>query len=255
MNFKTEMLNFFIETLKDNSKALALWEAGSAANNTSDEFSDIDLLILTDSSNEKLFEEIEAKLTNKFKIIHKYVEVKPLQEGQFHRIYFFEGSPKHFFLDLGILSKNAENCLNEILQKERHGTPIVHFDKTGLIKAKSVDTESLNVKQKQRLEELEASFPVYFTTVMKELDREHPIDSFHFYYAGMLRPLVEVLGMLHRSSRYDFGLRYLHKDFPSELQETIKSFLYPIDEKSLKESAIKTEKLFRETLIQLKAKL
>lgn len=252
MSFRIELINHLVETLIQDSKVLALWQAGSAANNSTDEYSDIDLLILADGFSEKLFEEVEDILNKKFRIIHRYVEEKPWQEGQYQRIYFFEGAPKHFFLDLGILSKNAKNSLNELMQKERHGSPVIYFDKLGLIKAKPLEKETLLIKQKKRIEEIEAFFPVYFKTVMKEIERGHAIDAFSFYFGGLLKPLVELLGLLYRPERFDFGFRYLHKDFPKELQDTIQSLLYVNDVNSLKGNALKTEKLFRETITKLK---
>lgn len=90
------------------------------------------------------------------------------------------------------------------------------------------------------------------TNVLKELDREHSIDAFAFYFSGLVRPLVEVMGMLHRPFRFDFGLRYLHRTFPMKDQDTIKRFLYVRDMDELRKNVDEIGMLFKETALQVR---
>ena len=114
---------------------------------------------------------------------------------------------------------------------------------------------SLKIKQRKRLEEIEAAFPVYQTEVLKELDRGHAIDTFAFYFGGIVRPLVELMGMIHRPFRYDFGLRYIHKTFPEAEQKAIENLLYVKAMNDLKERMIEVDRLFQEARLQVRKML
>ncbi len=245
-SFKENVLAALIEDLKKRNDVLAIWEAGSAANGSSDQYSDIDLGVLTDGSSQVIHQEVESTLDRISSIQHRYIEPGNFWPGYYQRVYFLEGAPKHFFVDVGVLLHEAKTTLAEFLQIERHGNLVVHFDKLGVIKPTSTDLGSLRAKQKKRLEEIEAVYPVYRTEVLKELDRGHSIDAFAFYFGGMLKPLVELLGILHRPFRFDFGMRYLHKTFPQDCQENIEKLLYVPNADELAKRVPLADSLFKD---------
>ena len=73
------------------------------------------------------------------------------------------------------------------------------------------------------------AFPVYKVQVLKAIDRGHEADAFHFYQSGIVRPLVELLGMIYRPFQYDFGLRYIYRSFPGDLRERVRCLCYVKD--------------------------
>ena len=91
-----------IDALRDNSKIVALWESGSAATGTTDEFSDIDPIALCSCEIDEAFDLIESVMPP---ITHRYIE--PAGPILKHRIYFHDGAPQHFFADIGAGSCDA----------------------------------------------------------------------------------------------------------------------------------------------------
>jgi len=253
--FKEKIRNALVTTLKNDPRALAAWEAGSAANGTSDSFSDLDLMIVGQEDIDGLFAEIETALNQTSRVSHRYIEPKSLWPDCYSRIYFLEGAPKHFFVDVGIVLHTAKEPISEVLQVERHGRPVIHFDKTGVVNPRGVDSVAFNLKLKKRLNEIESAFPIYKTEVFKEIDRGHFIDAYAFYFSGIIKPLVELLGMMHRPFRFDFGLRYIHKTFPETEQRAIETLLQIQSLKDLGEKTRAAELLFDKVKIQVHEKL
>lgn len=247
MDFKETLITELTQTLLTHPNALAMWEAGSAANKAKDHFSDIDLIVIAEKNAEQFFEEIETRLQKISSITHRYIESKSFWPGCFQRIYFFKDSPQHFFLDLAIIAKESKALISEFLEIEKHGTPVVLFDKEGLVVTKNMDPLTLNEKHRMRVAEIDGFFPVYLTLVQKEIARGKSIDAFAFYMGGVIRPLVELLGIIHRPFRFDFGLRYLHTVFPEKERELIHNLIYVHHLDDLKEKIVVAEKFFKET--------
>jgi predicted nucleotidyltransferase len=253
--FRENILRSLLSSLESNPKVHGAWEGGSAANGSTDQFSDIDLIIFGSDSIDEIFDSIESTLDENYSITHKYTEKLQFLPDYYQRIYFIEGAPKHFFLDIGIFLKESEGVFTELLQIERHGTPVIYFDKLDLIKPIACNIEKIKIKHRERLSEIEGFFPVYKTLVLKELDRGNSIDAFAFYFGGLLKPLVELMGMLHRPFQFDFNLRYLHKSFPEKDRKTIENLLYVPSEKILRERISIIDTLFDETRLKVKEHL
>lgn len=254
-DFKERVRSELISALKISNQTLAAWEGGSAANGTSDPYSDIDFVIVGKTSIEAIYEMVEEALGRVSRISHKYVEPKCFWPGCYQRVYFLEGAPKHFFVDIAVFLESSIDVLSEFMQPERHGNPVVHFDKVGLVKPGSADPDALKSQHSKRLKEIEAAYPIFKIEVLKELDREHPIDAFGFYFAAVVRPLAELLGILHRPFRYDFGLRYLHKTFPEADQKMIERLLYVKDADTLRDRMTEADRLLGEVVIRVRQKL
>ncbi|MBY0472195.1 nucleotidyltransferase domain-containing protein [bacterium] len=184
-DFKEHVRAKLVSNLEVSNQTLAAWEGGSAANGTSDAYSDIDLVVVGKNSVEAIFEVIEVALGHVSPISHKYEEPKCFWPGCYQRVYFLEGAPKHFFVDIAVFLETSTQVLSEFMQPERHGNPVVHFDKVGLVKPRSSDPVALKSQHFKRIEEIEAAYPIFKLEVLKALDREHSIDA----YCCMLKML------------------------------------------------------------------
>ena len=235
--------------------AFAVWEGGSAAKSTTDQYSDLDICILGIKENESIFAKVEESLGSISEISHIWNEPKSIWPDLTQIVYFLKDSPKHFFVDVAVFPKNATSILDEFMQTERHGKPVIHFDKSGLIVTKSADKKALLEKQQKRLLEIVSSFPVYRTEVFKELDRGNGVDAVVYFQAAMLKRLVEVLGMLHRPYQFDFGFRYLKRSFPPDVYSFVEKCSFVSDLKMLRVLAEETERLFYKSVSQVEDKL
>jgi hypothetical protein len=179
-------------------------------------------------------------------ITHRYSETPALWPGYMITAYFLRDAPKHFFVDVGVLTSDLTELLNEFLQVERHGNPVVHLDKLGIVKPQHGDRVALRAKHLKRLEEIEQFYPMYRTDALKALDRGQSIDAYAFYFGAMVKPVVELMGMNFRPFRSDFGLRYLHRSFQPAEQKLIEGLLYVASVDEMRDRISVVDQLFDE---------
>lgn len=253
--YKKNVLEEIILSIKNHSEVLGAWEGGSVANGTVDQYSDIDLCILARAPIQRIIEVVQKSL-EKFQIIHTWQPSKSFWgEGMVQRVLVLNDSPKYFSVDVAVFDEADPKLLKDFLEVERHGNPKIIFDKSGLIKSGHTDVSELFERQKTRADELSQGFPIFKTLVLKEVERGNAIDAFGFYQNGLVRPFIEVLGMLRRPFRYDFGMRYIHKTFPSNEQKLIEELNYVSDFKDLPSRVERVERAFKDAVDQVKSRV
>lgn len=253
-NYKNDVLQTILKSLEPMADILAAWEGGSAATKTKDQFSDIDLCILTSAPLQDVLDRVEKSLSQ-FQVTHVWKQNKSLWgDGMLQRFLMLKNAPKHFFVDVAVFDMASTKIMNDFLEVERHGHAVVHIDKNSFVKPGHTDPEALFQRSQARLREVAQTFPFYKTLVLKEIDRGQAIDAMAFYNNGLLRPLVEVLGMIYRPYKFDFGFRYLHKHFPAELQNLVQDLTYVSDLADLSKKVIKLESAFIDACEKAQAK-
>lgn len=242
--YREQVLKIILDEIMSSSEILAAWQGGSAATRTQDQFSDIDLCILATSSPMLVLDRIE-KILEKMKVSHTWQPNKSFWgEGMLQRVVVLKDSPKYFTVDIAVFDHAHPQLLKDFLEVERHGQPLIYFDKSNLIKPGHTDSTALFKRQQLRVNELSDGFPIFKSLTLKEIERGHSIDAISFYQNGLVRPFVEVLGMIHRPFKFDFGMRYIHKSFPKEDQALIEDLSYVSSFKDLPEKILKVEIAF-----------
>ena len=213
-----------LPALLGDATVRACWEGGSIAFGRADEFSDIDLYIVADAAHHQpILDMFEHALAAGAPIAHVWAVDPSAFAGVSQRIYLLEGAPRFFAVDCAVVTVAGAA---QFLERERHGEARVLFDRDGTACASSLDQAPHDARLRQRLAQIRGSWPVYRTLVEKELARGRSLDAIGFYFGGLLRPLVELLGMRYRPERFDYGWRYLHQDLPVELQQRLEGFAY-----------------------------
>jgi hypothetical protein len=251
--YRRSLLDRLTRDLQKSPSILAAWEGGSASNAALDEFSDIDLNLLVSGDPEAAFLLVEKSLRGAAAISHTWNEPKSLWPDLTQKVYFLADAPKHFFVDVATFPDTAPAILDEFMQTERHGAPIVLFDKVGRIVGRATDRVAIKLKQQKRVAEIEAAYPVYRETTLKALARGQAIDSFHFYQAGMVRPTVELLGIVYRPFQFDFGYRYLERSLPGEIFRQLEPLLFVPDLATLRARVVAVDAMFNNALPAAKA--
>ena len=226
------MANCLVQDIQSWPFSIACWEGGSAANKRVDPYSDLDLVIAVENGNvEEAFSRIQTYINSIAEIDHLWRVPEPTWHGHSQTFYKLSHCPEYFFLDVVVMQEKAQQ---RFLERERHGNPVIHFDKKNFIQISSCDTEEFRTKRRQRLETIEASFSFFKAIALKEMLRNRPLDAMAFY-RNLINILVELLGMKYRPFRYDFGLRYLHNDLPIDEQRELEGFCYVSDLKQIEE--------------------
>src|SRR5262249_26027420 len=144
---------------------------------------------------EAILDAFEAALTTAAPLAHVWRVDPPAFAGVAQRIYLLQGAPRFFAVDCALVTVEGAA---QFLEHERHGDPRVLFDRDSVVRAPALDRTRHFHRMRQRLAQIRASWPVYRTIVEKELARGHSLDAIGFYFGGLLRPLIELVGMRHR---------------------------------------------------------
>ena len=212
MHGRLEVRDRLHHELERRPWALAAWEGGSAAFGRADEFSDLDLQVLVeDGSVEAALDLVEDVLVTLGGISHRHRLPEPTSHGHTQVFYrLAEGAP-YFLVDLVVIERSRTD---RFLERERHGEPVVLFDRTGEIQAVPIDSAEHDQILAARLRRLRETLPLFADFPDKELQRGNVAGAVAMYHAFLLRPLTEALLMLHCPERFDFGLRYAAFDLP-----------------------------------------
>lgn len=224
---------------------LAMWEGGAPAFDRTDEWSDIDLqIVAADDRVDETLAEVERAILQISPIDLRYELPKPTWHGHTQAFYRLKDAGPFLLIDLVVMKLSAQE---RFLTPEIHGEAVIHFDKTGIVQTPHLDQDSHRKALISRLQTVCLLFDLFQSMTTKELNRKNWIEAFAFYQAYTIRPLVEVLGMLYRPARSNFGTRYVYYDFPMEISKRLERFYFVSSPENLWELRAEAERWFWET--------
>ena len=197
---------------------LAGWEGGSVAFGATDEYSDIDLNFLVDdaASLDELYSASEVAIGRVSPIAVVHTE----PPGRYYKL---RDGGDFFLVDLCFFRSGAST---RSLDPERHGQVRRLFDKGEWLNGGDAEALSAEERRRKRLEELEAWFAVSQTFVWKAVHRGQQIEALAAFWGYTLRPLVELIRMRYCPARWDFGMRYLCRDLPSPVYQSLRDIMF-----------------------------
>ncbi|MDM9382841.1 aminoglycoside 6-adenylyltransferase [Chlorogloeopsis sp. ULAP01] len=250
---RNKILQVLIKALQPKDFALAFWQGGSAAHGYTDEWSDIDIeVIVEDNYIEETFKIVEASLQSTSAISLKYRVPEPTWHGHSQCFYQLAGFSPFLAIDFAVIKRSSRN---DFLDVERHGNPVIAFDKANLVVPTHLDKKEHFAKMKERFISLKTTFNFRQLFVQKEIFRGHFAEAVARYHNYTLNPLVELLGMLYRPYRYDFMLlKYFSRDFPPEVVARVNNLYSIRDLNELAQKHLLAQEIFTETLPTLEKK-
>lgn len=220
----------------------AAWLGGSDANGRADAMSDVDVFFVYPAGRldeaERGFDEAVAAIGE---IAIRYRMPEPAWHGGRQVFYQLADAPECVMIDWLALEAGKDHPW---LERERHGSPRVLFDKDGLIQSKSVNRTAIDEAVKRKVAELRLRFPLLRHLAAKQATRGLPVDGAYFYQALVLRPLVDLLRCAHAPERHDFGFRYLKDDLPREVYERVCWLAYPRGAEEIERMTAEAARMF-----------
>lgn len=243
---RQKILEAILATLEPKDFVLALWQGGSAAHGSTDEWSDIDIqVIVEDDRVEETFDILEESLNTISKIRLKWRVPEPTWHGHSQCFYQLEEASPFLFIDFVVLQQSHPN---HFLEVERHGELVIGFDKANLLVQPSLNRSEHFSKMQERLATLRKTFAFFQVIVKKEINRGYLVSAISNYHSYTLQPLVELLGIMYRPERYDFRTKYFYRDFPTEIIECVEPLYCVMNLADLASKQQQAEVLFAETL-------
>ena len=229
--------------------ALALWEGGSVAFGRADALSDLDLYVLAeDQAVEEILAAVEAALEGLSPFAARLRLPEPTWHGHAQAFYLLRDAPEHLVVDLVVLRRSLPD---RFLERERHGVPIVHFDRTGEVAPAPLDREAFAEAAARRLAALRSEFALFQGFVRVEVARGNALAALAAYRGYTLRPLLEVVRLRHCPERYDYGLKYSQADLPEEVVRRLEHLAYFAGIEGIPDRQRQAEAWFAETVAAL----
>lgn len=195
----------------------AMWIAGSVAEGTDDELSDIDLWIdIQDGQDKEIFSKIEKFLKSKGELDINFTEgVTPPFS---HCVYHLAGMNPYHFIEITLHSHSNEIGLFDALRKIK-----VLFDKDGTTNFKPFDKDSYDKMLQERKQFLIEKIEFGEQSIRKEITRRQFLEALHNYQFWLVEPVIELVRIEHTPLKITYGLKHGTRDLPKEVVTKIES--------------------------------
>ena len=202
------------ELLQAREEVVAVWEGGAAATGFLDQYSDLDLLIVTSRpAADEIFALLDEHFQNLYGIQRRFRMPEPAWHGLSQCFYLLEGMPPCFYCDIAVT--NADNP-RKFTEPDRHGRAPVWFDKTGVYTESPTPPEEIG-QLGNRLWHIATDVDwLSLIELEKALARGNWVAAQMNYHMFVNRHLVLLLNLKFRPAKADFGIRYAERDYPPE---------------------------------------
>lgn len=246
---RQEIITALIRRLEPLEYVNAMWEGGSAAFNRLDQWSDIDLQFdVADDKVEETFQAVQAVLEALSPIDLLYRTSALPWPGIFQIFYRLSKGGPYLLIDTAVIQHSASD---KLLDEPLHGKAVFYFDKVGVAQIPPYDWAALHERLVKRVASLRTVFDLYQCMVTKEIYRGNPLDALMFYNSCTLRPLVEVLRILHTPARHGFGIHYAYVDLPAEVSQRLEQLYFVGSLEDITHKREEAERWFYQTLDEI----
>lgn len=242
---RTAIVQTLVKALKPLDYVHALYEGGATAFNRIDRWSDIDLYAIVDKNRiAETFQATENALKSLSPIKQKFSPAQLPWPEVSQTFYVLEKANEYLAVDFAVLTPSAPE---KFLQPEIHGAVKFYFNKTG-IKPSPLDRKSFVKKVQAEQERLNARFSLFNNLVQKEINRGNSLEAIYLYHGLTLASLVKAQRIKHNPIRYDFGIRYVHYELPSETIKKLQRLYFIKDMKDLQRKYREATRWFHQTI-------
>jgi hypothetical protein len=228
----------------------AAWLGGSDAFGRADELSDVDLQVDVDDGHvAATFGAVEAALAAASPIVARLVMPMPTWHGHAQRFYRLRDTAETCAVDVVVFERSDPRRYYN--QPERHGRPLVLFDRAGVVRPVPLDQAELAATLARAVAGIRERLPFTLPQVAKDIRRGDALAALASHHRYLLGPLVTLYRVRHAPARHDFGTRYTGDDLPPEVRETLVELSFVGDLDDLAAKAARAERLLRDLLDEL----
>jgi hypothetical protein len=223
-----DWLAWLAQRVAADPDAHCAWVGGSAATGGWDEWSDLDVVVLsTPGTSATTYGRLLAGIRERFAPDH--VWELPDATWPDGRQCFVNPQPRAGRLDepTGIVDLAVLDLADarRLIDVRRHGTPLVLHDPDGHIELRHDDPAALEAGAAEAVDQARQRFATAEWLVNRAVARGQLPEAVALYLRFGLTPLVQLLRVEHCPWRHDYGLRYLHTDLPPEIADRVTALL------------------------------
>jgi predicted nucleotidyltransferase len=246
---RAEIIATLRTALEGLPEVLAASLGGSDATGRTDEFSDVDVVVVVEvGAVEAALDAVHTALEELSPIVRRWRLADPTWHGNTQEFLSLRDADPAHFIDLVVQEPSGGE---RFLEVERHGTAVVLFDRAGILTPAPLDRDALQTRIDTRLAILRERFPLFQTLVTRAVRRGFVAEAAVAYQDHTYRPLIELLRIRHCPERFDFGARYLDRDLPAGLRAAVEALALPGSLAEVESFRAGAQALFDATLAEL----
>lgn len=227
---RTQLVELLQEYINHQPDILTAWEAGSAATNTLDSYSDLDVLCITsDEKVESTLQDLLSFIRSSCKVEQEYRLPEPTWHGFSQVFLSFTDAENYVYLDLSVTKQSNPDLFTD---QERHGIAKIWKDDINIYHEKHTSSQQIDTIRERIKNSLSLDF-VIILELKKALARKNEIDIQTNLMTFLQRFYAPVFNLKYRPAKADFGLRYINRDWPNEaVQKVIELFKGTLQERN-----------------------
>jgi hypothetical protein len=210
---RDNIIEQIVASLENEGYILAIWLEGSDGTQSTDSYSDIDVVCYT---KEDYVDDAVNRLDdcmNRLGQVDIAYEQPYRPANNRYKVYHLESTPDSLLIDVTIQS---ESCPVTFLKEDKSVLPRVLVDKAGIVKYQDVDLATYRSQLRTQLEQAKGVFSQMGRAV-KYTKRGLFLESLIYYHKYVLSPLVDVLRIINTPFQADCFLVHASRDFPAEV--------------------------------------
>jgi hypothetical protein len=195
------------------------------------------------------FGAVEAALAAASPIVAWLVMPMPTWHRHAQRFYRLRHTSEFTAVDVVVFRRSDPRRYYN--QTERHGRPLVLFDRAGVVRPVPVDPAALRATLEREVAGIAERPPFTLPLVAKEVRHGDALAALGAWQRYVLAPLVALYRVRHSPARHDFGARYTRDDLPTDVRAVLVdlSFVAGLDDLAAK--LPRAERLLGELLGEL----
>lgn len=220
--------NIITKTLKNKLEPLdyiyAFWLEGADANDTADEYSDIDYYIdFEDEYEEEAIKVVEDILAELGTIDYKYV----MNHGHSklrQRIYHIEGTSEYLMIDFCWQLHSREKMEYVLIKNDPIEAAKVIFDKDNIIRYKKFNPNDYQENNSDILIDSKYRYTQH-ARVIKYVYREQYAEAYAYYNRYVVEPLINLLRLRYTPAHVQYYLIHISSHIPKEEIKKLEDFI------------------------------
>jgi len=220
---RNEIIQILKERLYPYPFAHAMWLEGADSNQMVDQYSDIDFwLDVDDESEEEAVRVVEQILEDISPIEYRYVMNHSHPKIR-QRIYHIKGTNPYLMIDFcwQLHSRDPKECC--FIRGSRIETPLILFDKSGVISFRDFDINEFHAANRERFNECRHLYTQH-SRVVKYCYRGQYLEAYAYYNRYVLEPIVDMLRILYTPANAEYYLVHISNHIPEECVKRLEYF-------------------------------
>ena len=250
---RNQIITKIKEKLEPLPYVYALWLEGADANNTVDEYSDIDIWVdIEDEYEQQSYAAVENALSEIATFDYKFITQQNHPKLR-QRIYHLTGSSEYLIIDFCWQLHSRPKEENIYIKGSMIEAAKVYFDKNNIIRYKDYNAAEFENQNNARLNECKYRYNQHMRP-LKYVLRGQYLEAYAYYNKYVFEPLIDLLRIIYTPANSDYYLIHISHHLP---QEQIKKLEYFAQIASVEDIALKlpqAQKWFNELLEKLDIK-